>query len=49
MEAKDERRRKAALELLSQIESWRLEHGRPVGEPRHPAFNSGEAWPPIPA
>jgi len=42
----DERRRKSAFSFLGQIEEWRLEHGRPLGEPRHPAFESGELWPP---
>jgi hypothetical protein len=46
MAAKDERRKKSALNLLAQIEAWRLEYGRPAGEPRHPAFGSGEPWPP---
>ena len=47
MATKDERRRKSALKLLAQIEEWRLEYGRPTGEPRHPAFESGEPWPPM--
>ena len=42
----DVRRRQAAYSLLGQIEVWRLEHGRPNTELRHPAFNSGETWPP---
>lgn len=41
----DERRKKSAFSLLGQIEEWRLEHGRPAGEPRHPALESGEPWP----
>ena len=44
----DERRKKSAFDLLAQIEEWRLEYGRPTGEPRHPAFDSGEPWPPMP-
>ncbi len=48
MATNDERRRKSALGLLGQIEEWRLEYGRPVGEPRHPAFESGEPWPTVP-
>lgn len=48
MATKDERRKKSALKLLAQIEDWRLEYGRPAGEPRHPAFHSGEPWPPMP-
>lgn len=43
----DDNRRRSAWALLGQIESWRLEYGRPNSEPRHPAFDSGEPWPPI--
>jgi len=43
----DNTRRRSAWVLLGQIESWRLEYGRPASEPRHPAFDSGEPWPPI--
>jgi hypothetical protein len=46
MMLRDERRRKSAFKILGQIEEWRLEYGRPTGEPRHPAFNSGVLWPP---
>lgn len=42
----DEKRRKSAFMLLGQIEEWRLEHGRPAGELRHPDFASGQSWPP---
>jgi hypothetical protein len=45
MATKDERRKKSASRLLAQIEHWRLEYGRPVGEPRHPNFDSHEPWP----
>jgi hypothetical protein len=48
MASKDERRKKSAFGLISQIEEWRLEYGRPTGEARHPALESGEPWPPIP-
>jgi hypothetical protein len=41
----DERRRKSAFKLLGQIEIWRLEYGRPTGEPRHPDLASGHSWP----
>ena len=41
-----DRRRKSAFSLLGQIEEWRLEYGRPIGEPRHPAFGSADPWPP---
>lgn len=42
----DEKRRKSALMLLGQIEEWRLDYGRPMGEPRHPDLASGKSWPP---
>lgn len=42
----DEKRRKSAFMLLGQIEEWRLEHGRPTGEPRHPDLASSQSWPP---
>ncbi len=45
MATTDEQRKRSALRLLGQIEEWRLEYGRPVGEPRHPAFDSGKPWP----
>jgi len=47
MTLNDDNRRRSAFALLGQIESWRLEYGRPSSEPRHPAFDSGEPWPPI--
>jgi len=47
MATKDERRKKSALRLLAQIEEWRLEYGRPAGEPRHPSIESREPWPMI--
>jgi hypothetical protein len=47
MATKDDCRKQSAFALLGQIEVWRLEHGRPTTEPRHPAFDSGEMWPPI--
>jgi hypothetical protein len=43
----DNNRRRSAWSFLGQIESWRLEYGRPNSEPRHPEFDSGEPWPPI--
>lgn len=36
----DPKRRASARALLSKIESWRLEYGRPVGETRNPIFES---------
>ena len=38
-------RKRSAFALLGQIEVWRLEHGRPMDEPRHPAIESGASWP----
>jgi hypothetical protein len=46
MALEDKKRRKSALMLLGQIEEWRLEHGRPTDEPRHPDLGSGQDWPP---
>jgi hypothetical protein len=46
MATEDMKRQTSALKLLGQIEEWRLEHGRPSGEPRHPDFASGQSWPP---
>jgi hypothetical protein len=46
MALEDRKRRKSAFTLLAQVEEWRLEHGRPSGEPRHPDFASGQPWPP---
>ena len=45
----DSRRARTAMDLLGQIEEWRLEYGRPTSEPRHPMFESGETWPFPPA
>jgi hypothetical protein len=42
MLATDARRRQSAFALLGELEAWRLEYGRPTGEPRHPAFEYGE-------
>jgi hypothetical protein len=38
-------RKRSAFALLGQIEVWRLEHGRPMDEPRHPSIESGARWP----
>jgi hypothetical protein len=43
----DPHRRRSAFALLGQIEVWRLEHGRPADEPRHPAVESDIPWPPL--
>jgi len=43
----DPTRRNAAFSILGQVEVWRIEHGRPDSEPRHPMIESGEPWPPI--
>ena len=48
MAIKDEQRKRSAVRLLAQIEEWRLQYGRPTGEPRHPAPESGLAWPLLP-
>jgi len=45
MTIEDDSRKHSAWELLGQIESWRLEYGRPDREPRHPSFDSGKPWP----
>lgn len=45
MAVDDARRSRSALALLGVVEEWRLEHGRPAGEPRHPAIESGRPWP----
>jgi hypothetical protein len=46
MAVEDERRRTSACMILGRIEEWRLEHGRPTDEPRHPDLPSGHSWPP---
>jgi len=43
----DHTRRQAAFSMLGQVELWRLQHGRPTGEPRHPMIGSGVPWPPL--
>jgi hypothetical protein len=43
----DADRRKSAFAILGQVEVWRMEYGRPLGEPRHPLIESGEPWPPL--
>jgi len=45
MATTDVRRKKAASALLSQIEVWRLEYGRPSGEPRNPDPECKQFWP----
>lgn len=40
-------RRDAAVAALGRIEVWRLDIGRPPGEPRHPSIESGVPWPPL--
>jgi hypothetical protein len=47
MSVHDPRRRRAAFAVLGHIEEWRLEHGRPTAEPRHPALGSPDPWPPV--
>lgn len=46
MAVEDEKRRRSAFRLLCKIEEWRLEHGRPTSEMRHPDLSSGQSWPP---
>jgi hypothetical protein len=46
MAIEDNKRHKSASLLLGQMEEWRLELGRPWGEPRHPDLASGHSWPP---
>lgn len=43
----DPHRKVSAFALLGQIEAWRLEHGRPADEPRHPVIESEISWPPL--
>jgi hypothetical protein len=40
-------RKHSAFALLGQIEAWRLDHGRPTDEPRHPDVESNISWPPL--
>jgi hypothetical protein len=47
MSQNDPLRKLSAFALLGQIEVWRLEHGRPPDEPRHPAIESDISWPPL--
>ncbi len=44
MATTDERRKKAASSILAQIEVWRLEYGRPNGEPRNPDPELKSCW-----
>jgi hypothetical protein len=43
----DPHRKESAFALLGQIEVWRLEHGHPADEPRHPVVESDVSWPPF--
>jgi hypothetical protein len=47
MSQTDPLRKRSAFALLGQIEVWRLEHGHPADEPRHPAIESEVSWPPF--
>jgi len=49
MSRKDKRGAKAAAVLLAQIEVWRLEHGRPFGEPRNVEIETESAGPTVTA
>jgi hypothetical protein len=43
----DPHRKESAFSLLGQVEIWRLEHGHPLDEPRHPVIESEVSWPPL--
>jgi hypothetical protein len=43
----DKARRHTVFALLGEIEVWRLRYGKPNTEPWHPAFETGEPWPPL--
>ena len=43
----DPNRKESAFALLGQIEVWRLEHGHPTDEARHPLIESEVSWPPF--
>ena len=43
----DAGRKEAAESLLWAIDEWRLEYGKPMSEPRHPALDIGVPWPPV--
>jgi hypothetical protein len=45
MSKRDNHRAQAAAALLAQIEMWRLEHGRPIGEPRSVAVECESSEP----
>jgi hypothetical protein len=49
MAKNDKDRMKSARNLLGQIEVWRLEYGRPNGEPRNLEVESASAWPTVSA
>ena len=48
MSKHDKFRAKTAAWLLAQIEAWRLEHGRPAGEPRSVEVECESPWPAVP-
>jgi hypothetical protein len=48
MAKSDDRRKKSASSLLGQIELWRLQHGRPVDEPRSLAVFQESSLPMVP-
>ena len=47
MSTRDKNRMKCASSLLAQIEVWRLEHGRPNGEPRSLDVKCESSWPTV--
>jgi hypothetical protein len=48
MSKSDDRRKKSASSLLGQLELWRLEHGRPLDEPRSIAVLQQSSLPMVP-
>ena len=48
MSKSDDRRKKSASSLLGQLELWRLEHGRPLDEPRSIAVLQQSCLPMVP-
>jgi hypothetical protein len=47
MSKQDKVRAKSAAGLLAQIDAWRLEHGRPAGEPRSVEVECESPWPTV--
>jgi hypothetical protein len=47
MSTQDKHRMKSAAAMLAQIDAWRLEHGRPNGEPRSVEVQCESSWPTV--